>query len=41
MIPERQTQCYEGRLQIRGGQIEVLKIMHAYEGLDKNLFFLD
>ena len=24
---------------IRGDQIEVFKIMHGYEGLDKNMFF--
>ena len=24
---------------IRGDQIEVIKIMHGYEGLDKNMFF--
>ena len=43
MIPEMQTRCYEDRLKKRerigGNQIEVLKIMHGYEGLDKNMFF--
>ena len=50
MIPEMQTRCYEGRLKlcilttletrrIRGDQIDVFKIMHGYEGLDKNMFF--
>ena len=50
MIPEMQTRCYEDRLKlcnlttlekrrIRGDQIEVFKIMHGYEGLDKNMFF--
>ena len=49
MIPEMQTRCYEDRLKlcnlttletrrIRGDQIEVFKIMHGYEGLDKNKF---
>ena len=51
MTPEMQTRCYEDRLQlcnlttletrrIRGDQIEVFKIMHGYEGLDKNMFFI-
>ena len=51
MISEMQARCYEDRLKlcnlitletrrIRGDQIEVFKIMHGYEGLDKNMFFI-
>jgi len=50
MIPELQKLCYEDRLQrcklttletrrARGDQIEVFKILHGYEGLDRNMFF--
>ena len=48
MIPEKLTRCYQDRLKlcnltmlekrrITGDQIEVFKIMHGYEGLDKNM----
>ena len=30
---------FEEKRRIRGDQIEVFKIMHGYEGLDKNMFF--
>ena len=50
MIPEMQTRCRGYLLKlcnlatletraIRGDQMEVFKIMHGYEGLDKICFF--